>query len=69
MLRLIEKIIDYIFGDYIHLFTVCSFILVFGILAGLIVDCSYRSKLETDVKIAKIAAGQKVECEKPTSQR
>jgi hypothetical protein len=64
MLRLIEKIIDYIFSDYIYVM-ILLFIMCLGMVSGIMIGAiSYDNKLQADVKLAKIAAGQVVECEK-----
>ena len=60
MLRLIEKIIDHLLNDFLY----TALLLVIMLLSLLAGDSWYKAKLQTDVKLAKIAAGQLVECEK-----
>lgn len=60
-MKLIEKIIDYIFGDYLHLLTVCGFVVVSLTFCMVFAETAYEKKLQTDIKLAKIAAGQMVD--------
>jgi hypothetical protein len=58
MLRLIEKIVDEILDNEFYTFGLGSLIVIlctFGLV-------TYKEKLDTEVKLAKIAAGQ-FECE------
>jgi hypothetical protein len=64
MLRLIEKIIDYIFSDYIYVM-ILFFIVCIGMVSVIMIGTvAYDKKLQADIKLAKIAAGQLVDCEK-----
>ena len=40
---------------------ICGVILMFSLMTVLIIDDVYKTKLETELKLAKIAAGQVVE--------
>jgi len=68
-MRLIEKIIDYLFEDNTNILILSSF----GFLAFLILlrtlDDAHNSKLENEVKLAKIAAGQVVEVDHVQGRR
>jgi hypothetical protein len=58
MMRLIEKVVDEILDNEFYAFGVAGLIVILCALGNL----TYRAKLETDVKLAQIAAGH-FECE------
>jgi len=61
MIKLIEKIIDYIFQDNTNLFMIGGGMIIFGLFIAIFADGAYQQKLNHDLKLAKIAAGQVVD--------
>lgn len=64
MLRLIEKIVDKCLANEFYALMVLTFLFMIIGLLGTFCASSYRTKLDTDVTLAKIAAGQVVDGDK-----
>ena len=60
---------DYIFEDNVNLLILCSFVFLAFLILLLTLDGAHTAKLENEVKLAKIAAGQVVEVDHVQGRR
>jgi hypothetical protein len=62
MLKLIEKIVDYIFGEPLYIGAFCLTFVCSALIFIVTIESIFKAEYKARVELAEIAAGEKVVC-------